>query len=194
MKKIVLLYILLSVVFCSYAQETKKYYDLPGIVVDGDTLALIKLQKVYVFPQMKFASDVEYKSYRKLVRDVKKVYPYAQLAKKTFNEIEQIMDSLPNNKQRKKYIKEKEDELVARYAKELISMTVRQGEILIKLVDRELEHSALDLIKELRGGFAATMWQGVAKMFGESLKTSYDPTGEDLLIERIVLQIEQGSI
>lgn len=194
MKKLFLLYALLSVVFCSYAQETKKYYDLPGIVVDGDTLALIKLQKVYVFPQMKFASDVEYKSYRKLVRDVKKVYPYAQLAKKTFNEIEQIMDSLPNNKQRKKYIKDKEDELVARYAKELVSMTVRQGEILIKLVDRELEHSALDLIKELRGGFAATMWQGVAKMFGESLKTSYDPTGEDLLIERIVLQIEQGSI
>lgn len=194
MKKLVLLYLLLSIVFCSHAQETKKYYDLPGIVVDGDTLALIKLQKVYVFPKMKFASDAEYKSYRKLVRDVKKVYPYAQLAKKTFDEIEQIMDSLPNNKQRKKYIKEKEDELVARYAKELISMTVRQGEILLKLVDRELEHSALDLIKELRGGFAASMWQGVAKMFGESLKTSYDPTGEDLLIERIVTQIEQGTI
>ncbi len=104
------------------------------------------------------------------------------------------MDSLPNNRQRKQYIKAKEDELVERYAKELVSMTVRQGEILSKLVDRELNKNAYDLIKELRGGVAATMWQGVAKMFGESLKNTYDAQGEDLLIERIVIQIEQGTI
>ena len=195
MKKIVLGIVICCISFCAEAQvEKKTYYELPGVIVDGDTLAMIRLQKVYIFPKLKFSDNTAYQRYRKLVRDVKKVYPYAQIAKPTFNEIENIMDSLPNNKQRKKYIKAKEDELVDRYAKELLSMTVRQGEILIKLVNRELEHSSYDLIRELRGNVAATMWQGVAKIFGESLKSTYDPQGEDLLIERIVIQLEQGTL
>lgn len=73
-------------------------------------------------------------------------------------------------------------------------MTIRQGEILLKLIDRELNRSALDVIKELRGGFSAIMWQSMAKVFGESLKTTYDANGEDMMIERIVVQIEQGVI
>lgn len=178
----------------TFAQSSAKGYELPGIVENGDTLALIKLPKVYIFPKLTFTDKEEYLRYKKLVRDVKKVYPYSQIAKETFAEVKNIMDSLPNNKQRKKYIKEKEDEMVERYAKELVSMTVRQGEILIKLVNRELNYSPYDVIKELRGGVSATMWQGVAKMFGESLKNGYDASGEDLLIERIVLQIEQGTI
>ena len=125
---------------------------------------------------------------------MKKVYPYSQIAKETFKEVHNIMDSLPNNKLRKKYIKAKEDELLDRYYDELFAMTIRQGEILLKLIDRELNRSALDVIKELRGGFSAIMWQSMAKVFGESLKTTYDANGEDMMIERIVVQIEQGVI
>ena len=65
---------------------------------------------------------------------------------------------------------------------------------MLKLIDRELNRSALDVIKELRGGFSAIMWQSMAKVFGESLKTTYDANGEDMMIERIVVQIEQGVI
>lgn len=190
MKKVFFIVVALMIAYISQAQT----YTLPCVLVNGDTLGLVKMPKVYVFPPMKFQSKEEYMKYKKLVRDVKKVYPYSQIAKNTFKEIQDIMDSLPNNRQRKQYIKAKEDELVERYAKELVSMTVRQGEILSKLVDRELNKNAYDLIKELRGGVAATMWQGVAKMFGESLKNTYDAQGEDLLIERIVIQIEQGTI
>ncbi|MCQ2959184.1 MAG: DUF4294 domain-containing protein [Bacteroidales bacterium] len=194
MKKIIAITVYFFCLFIAKGQDNTNGYDLPGVVVNGDTLAVIKIPKVYVFPKLKFTSKEEYVRYKKLVRDVKKVYPYSQIAKKTFIEVENIMDSLPNNKQRKQYIKAKEDELVQQYSKELISMTIHQGEILIKLVNRELNHSPFEVIKELRGGFTAAMWQGVAKMFGESLKNGYDATGEDLLIERIVLQIEQGTI
>lgn len=190
-------FVLLSSFVCSvalYAQTNTYTYDLPAEVVNGDTIAVVRVPKVYIFPKLTFSNKEDYLRYKKLVRDVKKVYPYSQIAKETFSEIEHIMDSLPNNKKRKAYIKAKEDELVDRYAKELVSMTVRQGEILIKLVNRELNYSSYDLIKELRGSVAATMWQGVAKVFGESLKTTYDAAGEDLLIERIVLQIEQGTL
>ena len=134
MKKVFFIVVALMVAFISQAQT----YTLPCVLVNGDTLGLVKIPKVYIFPPMNFHTKEEYQRYKKLVRDVKKVYPYSQIAKNTFNEIQNIMDSLPNNRQRKKYIKAKEDELVDRYAKELISMTIRQGEILIKLVNREL--------------------------------------------------------
>lgn len=78
------------------------------------------------------------------------------------------------------------------YAAELKDLTIRQGRILIKLVDRELNYTSYEIIKELRGGFQATMWQGVARVFGESLKSEYDAKGEDALIERIIIMIEQG--
>lgn len=195
MKRFFVLILTLVFAIATQAQEDETSYDLPGIIVDGDTLALIHLQKVYIFPKLKFASDEDYKRYRKLVRDVKKVYPYAQLAKRTFHDVQATMDTLPK-RQQKKYINEKEDELVAMYLDELKSMTVRQGEILVKLVNREMDKTPYQIIKMLKGGFAATMWQGVAKVFGENLKDTYDVESrtEDFLIERIVIQIEQGVI
>lgn len=177
-----------------FAQQIKvdQGYVLPGIIVDGDTLALVKLPKVYVFPTLKFASHEDYLRYRRLVRDVKKVYPYAQIARKTFIEMQIGMQAYPEGGKRKKYIKQKEDELMKIYSSELKDLTIRQGRILIKLVDRELNQTSYEIIKELRGGFQATLWQGVAKLFGESLKSEYDAKGEDLLIERIIIMIEQG--
>ncbi|MBR4689903.1 MAG: DUF4294 domain-containing protein [Bacteroidales bacterium] len=194
MKRIILISV--SVLLCLYGkcQKGNGGYDLPGVVENGDTIAVVHVPKVYIFPTLRFDSKEEYYRYKKLVRDVKKVYPYSQIAKETFKEVHNIMDSLPNNKLRKKYIKAKEDELLDRYYDELFAMTIRQGEILLKLIDRELNRSALDVIKELRGGFSAIMWQSMAKVFGESLKTTYDANGEDMMIERIVVQIEQGVI
>lgn len=189
-----ILVLLLLLPCIAYAQEIKveQGYVLPGIIVDGDTLALVKLPKVYVFPTLKFASREDYLRYRRLVRDVKKVYPYAQIARKTFIEMQIGMQAYPEGAKRKKYIKQKEDELMKLYSAELKDLTIRQGRILIKLVDRELNKSSYEIIKELRGGFQATIWQGVARMFGESLKSEYDAKGEDALIERIIIMIEQG--
>jgi hypothetical protein len=190
-----ILFILL-LLFClqSFSQQVKleKGYVLPGVVIDGDTLAIVELPKVIIHPPMKFKDREEYLNYRRLVRDIKKVYPYAQIAKKTFIEIQVAFETLPEGNKRKKYVKSKEDELMALYADELKGFSIRQGELLIKLVDREVNQTSYDVIKEFKGGFSATMWQGVARMFGESLKSEYDPTGEDIMIERIVLMIEQG--
>ena len=169
-------------------------YVLPAVIVNGDTLALVKLQKVTVYPPLQFNNHEEYLKYRRLVRDVKKVYPYSQIARNTMIEIQLSLDSLPKNRNKKKYIKEKEDELMQVYAEELKKLTVRQGQILIKLVDRELDKSSYELIKEVRGGTQAFVWQQVARMFGESLKAEYDPEGEDMMIERIVVMIEQGRL
>ena len=178
----------------SYAQQVnlEKGYVLPGVIIDGDTLAIVQLPKVTIHPPMKFKDHEEYLKYRRLVRDVKKVYPYVQIAKKTFIEIQVAFETLPEGNKRKKYVKAKEDELMALYYDELKGFSIRQGELLIKLVDRELNQTSYEVIKEFRGGISATIWQGVARMYGESLKSEYDPAGEDIMIEKIVLMIEQG--
>ena len=172
----------------------KRGYTLPAVVVDGDTMAVVKLSKVSIFPPLKFQSHEQYLAYRRLVRDVKKVYPFAIIAKNTMIEIQLAFDTLPKNRHQNKYVKQKQEELMALYKEQLKSFSIRQGQILIKLVDREIETSSYHLIKELRGGVQATMWQGVARLFGENLKSEYDPKGEDLMIERIVMMLEQGRL
>lgn len=188
--------ILIFSVLQIFAQQkvAEKGYLLPAVIVDGDTLALVKLPKVYVFPKLKFVTQDEYNKYKKLVRDVKKVYPYVMIAKNTFDEVQMIMDTLPNKKAQKKYIKQKEDEMLDLYARELMKLTFRQGQILIKLVNRELKQSPFEILRDLRGGIKAAMYQSMAKVFGEDLKNTYDADGEDKMIERIVLLLEQGTI
>lgn len=166
-------------------------YLLPAELVDGDTLALIKLPLVYVFPPLQM-NEKEYVQYTRLVRNVKVAYPYAMLAKNTFIDIQKGLAYIPTEKARKQFVKEKEKELLVQYSKELKNLTISQGRILLKLVDRELNQTSFEIIKDMRGGFQAAMWQGIARLFGETLKSEYDAKGEDLLIERIVIMIEQG--
>ncbi len=197
MKKVLITCIILifaTLQISAQQQVAERGYLLPGVIVDGDTLALVKLPRVYVFPKLKFVTQDEYTRYKKLVRDVKKVYPYVMIAKNTFNEVQLIMDTLPNKKAQKKYIKAKEDEMLDLYARELMKLTFRQGQILIKLVNRELKQSPFEILRELRGGVKAAMYQSMAKVFGEDLKNTYDADGEDKMIERIVLLLEQGTI
>ncbi|MCQ2608638.1 MAG: DUF4294 domain-containing protein [Bacteroidales bacterium] len=197
MKKKVLTCILLLFAALQMTAQQKvaeSGYLLPAVIVDGDTLALVKLPRVYVFPKLKFVTQDEYARYKKLVRDVKKVYPYVMIAKNTFDEVQLIMDTLPNKKAQKKYIKAKEDEMLDLYARELMKLTFRQGQILIKLVNRELKQSPFEILRDLRGGVKAAMYQSMAKVFGEDLKNTYDADGEDKMIERIVLLLEQGTI
>jgi hypothetical protein len=78
--------------------------------------------------------------------------------------------------------------------KNVREMTTTQGRILVKLIDRETTQTSYEIVKEFRGGFTAFFWQGLGKMFGQDLKSAYDPTGEDAQIEQIVLLIEAGVI
>lgn len=192
----ILCFALLLIAEYGYSQIYKddKGYIVPALVIEKDTFAYIHLPKVYSFPPLKFSNKKELDQYRRLVKNVKKAYPYAQLAKKTLREIEEGAAKLPEGKQRKKFIKQKEDELLKTYSKELKALTITQGRILLKLVDRELNKSSYEIIKDLRGSFSAFMYQGIASLFGETLKQSYNALGEDALIERIVILIEQGMI
>ncbi|NLI87857.1 MAG: DUF4294 domain-containing protein, partial [Bacteroidales bacterium] len=75
---------------------------------------------------------------------------------------------------------------------DLRKFTVSQGKMLMKLIDRETGATSYDLVKELKGGFSATFWQGVARLFGSNLKVKFDPEGEDKLLNELIGLYEKG--
>ncbi|MFP4620263.1 MAG: DUF4294 domain-containing protein [Bacteroidales bacterium] len=162
--------------------------------VDGKTLASVELQEVVVFPEIEFDSRRKYRKYQKLIKDLKKVYPYAQKAKYKLIRMEQEFRQLESEKARQQYIKNVEKELKDEFKDDIKKMTITQGRLLLKLIDRETGNTSYHLLEELKGNFSAFFWQTVARVFGHDLKAQYDPDGQDWMIERIVTLIEHNQI
>lgn len=164
------------------------------VIVDGDTIPMFRFPVVYVRSPMVFKNNREKKRYGRLKRYVVKVYPYAEVAGEMLRDFDDTLKTIKSDKKRKQYLKEVEEELKAEFEGELKNLTVKQGIILVKLIDRETGNTSYELIKSLRGSFSAFIWQSLARLFGQNLKLEYDPEGDDQLIEEIVQQIESGEI
>lgn len=161
-------------------------------VVDGDTVPVVFMNTYYVWERRTFTSKKEEKKYNRLQRYVKIVYPYAKKANELLAKYENEIAAEEDPRKRKKYYKKVEEELLAEYGDDMKEMTTTQGRILIKLIDRETERTSYELVKEFRSGMTAFFWQGIARVFGQDLKSEYNPSEEDKYIEEIVLAIEQG--
>lgn len=195
MKPLIILSILIvsfPVLGLGQKQDTLNF--LEAIEANGDTLPHVQLEAVRVFPRPKFENKKQERRYYRLERKVKKVYPYAQKAAQLLEKYEDEYLAAQTDKERKKYLKQVEKELFDRYGEELKKLSISEGRILIKLIDRETGHTSYELIKDLKGGLVAFFWQGVARIFGNDLKEEYDPVIEDILIEQIIIRIEAGVI
>lgn len=163
--------------------------------VDGsDTIAIVNLRDVYIFPQIKFKNKKEQQKYNKLVRDVKRTLPYAKMVYETLIETYEYMETLPTEKEREAHLKRMEKEMFKEYKPELKRLTFSQGKLLIKLIDRECNQSSYNLLKAYLGSFRAGFWNLFAGMFGASLKSEYNPKGSDAMTERVVVLVENGLI
>lgn len=176
------------------SQDTLKHIVVPGKIIEGDTVPYIDLRTVVVFPQLDFKSWSELVGYERLVINIKKVYPYAKLAAVKLTEYKQKLDSLPNERERKKFLKVAEKELEAQFGNEIKDLNFTQGKLLIKLIYRQTGNSTFAIVKELRGSFNAFIYQTVARIFGYDLRSQYDPEGSDKAIEHIVQMIDDGSL
>lgn len=170
------------------------FYVARAIVIDGDTLWVADLDEVYIFPTHKFKNNRERRRYSRLIHNVKVVYPWAKLAGDKLDEVEIHIATLKTEKEQRQYIKEVEDELLGDYKEDLKKLTITQGRILIKLVDRETGDTSYELVRELRGDLSAAFWQALARIFGSNLKSEFDADGDDRLIEQIVILIENGQL
>lgn len=173
---------------------TKEGHALYGVVVDGDTILVSSIEEIYILPMHKFEKKKDYRRYRRLVRNVKKVYPYAKLAGKKYDEVVENLEKYETEKEKRAYMKQVEQEIKDEFEGDLKKLTVSQGRILIKLIDREIGETSYDLLKEFRGSFSAFFWQTLARIFGHNLKNSFDAEGEDKLLNEIVMLIENGQL
>ncbi len=164
------------------------------IIVDNDTIPMFSLRPVHIFSPRKFKDKKERMEYTKLVRDVRKTYPYARMISSSIIETYEYMQSLPNDKARQKHLEEVQKYMMEEYKPQVKKMTRNQGKILIKLIDRECNTSSYNIVKSLIGSFQANVYNTVAGIFGNSLKAKYDPEGKDADIERIVIQLQEGTL
>src|SRR5690554_4630059 len=192
--KLVVLVTGFMVLFLNDATAQKQDNITMGIIEDGDTIIHKNLIEITILPEREFKNARQERRYGRLVDKVKKVYPYARMAGKMLDEYEPKYMALESDKEKRKMMKELEQELLDEYKDDLKRMTISEGRILLKLIDRETTRTSYTLIKEFRGGVSATFWQGIARLFGSNLKSGYEPNGEDQMVEEIVRLIEVGYI
>ncbi|MEM9051637.1 MAG: DUF4294 domain-containing protein [Bacteroidota bacterium] len=198
----ILVIVLIFLSCAASAQTTKNVEEVDGVylletmVVDGDTIPVVTLQPKRISAYRKSRSKRYKRKWDKMHRNVVKVYPYAKVAGDLINEYNRNLDQLETEAERDAYLDQCEKDLKAEFEGDLRKMTTSQGRVLIKLIDRETGQTSYELIKDLKSGFTAFMWQGVAKLFGTNLKDNYDPNENetDDMIEEIVLDIEAGLI
>lgn len=171
---------------------TTEFYNSVWYVLDGDTLVTATHTAIEV--SAKASNRRKKNQYDRLQQKVIKVYPYAHAAAEVMKMYDALCTQITDPKQQKSLLDEAEDVMKKQFEKDLRNMTISEGVILIKLIDRETGNNSYRLVQQLKGKLSAFMWQSVARVFGHNLKDEYEAEGEDVWIEGIVVLIEDGSI
>lgn len=160
----------------------------------GDTVFLEELPAAVVFPRInRNSNNPDIRKYARLVYNFNKVYPYTFVARSLIEEADKaIAENKMTRLQKERYINKIQDDILDNFTDVVKHMTVSQGKLLVRLVDRETQMTAYEIIKSYKNGVAAGFWQGVAKLFDQSLKTPYDPEGEDRMTEYLIGKWKQG--
>ena len=166
---------------------------LPFFIEGEDTIYYDTITASKIYSQIPKQKGREWREYYRLVHNFSKAYPYALVARKLVMEADSTIaaDKLKGTK-REKYVNTVQKELFDVFEGQMRQLTVSQGALIMKLVDREVGKSSYDIIKGYKSGITAGFWQGIAKIFGSDLKKPYDPEGEDLATEELVKLWENG--
>ena len=194
MKQIAIILFLILFFFSSAFTQTSEGYIVPARIINGDTVPMLVLDEVTISPQNTNPVFKNPARYNKLIRDVKKAYPYAVIANIKLKEYNDMILQTKDEAEKKKKLKQAEEDIKNQFTDDIKNMTLTQGKILLKLIYRQTGVSSYEIVKELRGPLRAIFWQTLARFFGANLKVEYDPTGDDKAIEEIVKQIENGTL
>jgi Domain of unknown function (DUF4294) len=160
-----------------------------AVVYEGDTIEAKILAGIYVWGKGTLTAR---QRWTRLRNAVYVTYPYAKKAGVVFNDIEKHITGSSNKQFISRYINSREKELKKEFTDPLTNLSVYQGKVLMKLINRETKGTnCFDIIKELKGGFTARFWQTVAFFFGSDLKQPYDAMGKDAEMESIVKEVQR---
>ncbi len=196
-KGVVIIIVIIFIIGSISAQQVDgKLSD--SVLYSGNNTQVNDTTKLYVlgdYTNRKFSKKSDQRKYENLIRIVKKVYPLAKLAGQRMEEYAGAVDSLRKG-QVEDFVLEVEDEIQNKYGADLRKLGFREGIVLLKLLDRQTSFTAYTIIKDLKNGFSAMIWQGVAGLFDYNLKDGFNPYGvqEDQWIEEICQGIDAGKI
>ncbi|MBX2907447.1 MAG: DUF4294 domain-containing protein [Taibaiella sp.] len=140
---------------------------------------------LYIKPEDRLRRD-------RLRRDIYAVYPYAITAATILSEVRTTLDTLDSRRDRRRYLKEVDRRLDVAFKQPLKNLTIDQGHVLVKLINRQTGRNCYSIIREMKGGISAVVWQSVGLVFDNNLRREYDPTGDDAEMEGMV-QVLEGS-
>lgn len=177
------------------AQQHRGKYDtirLGVLVTETDTLPLVFLPEFTLVDKVGEKYLAQLKKEEQMRQNIYRVYPYAVVAGALFKEINHNLATIQGRHERKVYLKSTEKKLDAVFKKPLKDLSIDQGHILVKLINRESGQNCYDIIKELKNGISALVWSGVGSLFGNNLSHDYDPQHdeEDALIEKLTRELE----
>jgi hypothetical protein len=172
----------------------ENYYRLHSIEREGISLPEINIKEVVIVGRPSTGKKFPFYRYQRLIYNLKKVYPYAIVVRARLGAINEGLVNIPDERDRKKYLRKAEKDIFGEYEDDVRDMTITQGRLLIKLIDRETLNTSYELIRQYRGNISAAFWQGIARIFGTDLKAEYDPFGEDAVMEIVLKELEKGNL
>ena len=155
--------------------------------LDGELVPMIVTEEVKIVDVRIFKSKADRDAYNRLKYNIYKVLPYAKFAADRYQKLQRSLATTADKKRQKLMVDTCETEIKGLFKREIENLTISQGEILIKLIDRQTGNTSYEMVKDLKGGLKAFMFQSVARIFGHNLKEQYDP-GEELDMEAILQQ------
>lgn len=161
------------------------------IVFNGDSMVARTLTPFYTYSRISRASADAISRWTRLRNAVYVTYPYARRAGEVINDINRKLEGVTDGARRRAYIRSRESELRKEFTEPLTNLSVYQGKVLMKLINRQTGNNCYEIIKEYKNGLTARFYQTVAFFFGSSLKQPYDASGEDQEIERIVQEVNR---
>jgi len=162
-----------------------------AIVYNGDTIELKTLENVAVYVRLNEAQMTDKAKYNRLRNAVYVTYPYARRAGIIMNDINANLVNIASKKNRKKYIHSREKELKKEFTTPLTNLSIYQGKVLMKLINRETGNNCYEIIKEYKGSVNARLYQTIAFFFNSNLKQAYDAQNDDQLVEKFVKEVQR---
>ncbi|MBC7904723.1 MAG: DUF4294 domain-containing protein [Gemmatimonadaceae bacterium] len=164
---------------------------VPAKIENGELVPANTLPWAWVSRPMSKAMQERLAKWTRLRNAVYVTYPYARKAGAIMNDMNQKMETLKKPADRKAYVQTREAELKKEFTDPLSNLSVYQGKVLMKLINRQTGNNCYEIIKEYKGNVTARLWQTLAFFFNSNLKQPYKPLEDDKEIEQIVLEVEK---
>ncbi|MFN8248616.1 MAG: DUF4294 domain-containing protein [Ferruginibacter sp.] len=162
-----------------------------AVVYNGDTIEAKTLSPIFFYSRLNGSRQTAAAKYNRLRNAVYVTYPYARKAGMVMNEMNDRLAKIHDSEEKRKYIRSKESALRKEFTDPLTNLSIYQGKVLMKLINRETGNNCYEIIKEYKGGLTARVYQTVAFFFSTSLKQSYDEHNEDATVEQLVKEVQR---